>query len=147
MPIKTFRGKLADGAQEIIKLSTNNGLTGYKIHKFEILPVEPGESSVESTVKVYTIEQSSVSNTVDMSDPTLVAAAFYQDGATIDNAQARTLIVDTMVFNQDIFVTHSDVGGNVDMNYLIELEQIKLDLNRSTVATLKDIRNIKSNAI
>jgi len=30
------------------------------------------------------------------------------------------------------------------MNYYIELEQVKLDLNENTVATLKDIRNIAS---
>ena len=143
--IKSFRGKLADGAQETIRLSTKDGLTGYKIHKFQILPSEPGESSVESTVKIYTVDPgfsaaTPATNTVDMTDPTLIAAAFYQDGATIDNTQNRTLIVDTMVFNQDIFVTHSDVGGNVDMNYLIELEVMKLDLNEATVATLKDMR-------
>ena len=29
MKVKTFRGKLADGAIDRIRLSTNNGLTGY----------------------------------------------------------------------------------------------------------------------
>ena len=30
------------------------------------------------------------------------------------------------------------------VNYYVELEQMKLDLNENTVATLKDIRNIES---
>ena len=48
-----------------------------------------------------------------------------------------------MKFNQDIFVT-CDTGSTSgeSCNYYIELEQIKLDLNENTVATLKDIRNI-----
>ena len=46
-----------------------------------------------------------------------------------------------MTFNQDIYITCKSSGN---MNYYMELEQIKLDLNENTVATLKDIRNIKS---
>ena len=32
-------------------------------------------------------------------------------------------------------------AGTSGVNYYIELEQIKLDIGESTVATLKDIRN------
>ena len=49
-----------------------------------------------------------------------------------------------MIFNQDIYVTHKDVAVGQTVNYYIELEQIKLDLNENTVATLKDIRNIEA---
>ena len=33
-----------------------------------------------------------------------------------------------------------DIGGSEKNNYYIELEQVKLDLNEATVATLKDMR-------
>ena len=56
-----------------------------------------------------------------------------------------TVVFDNMTFNQDIDITMVDVNGTQAGNYYIELEQIKLDLNENTVATLKDIRNIKSN--
>jgi hypothetical protein len=46
-----------------------------------------------------------------------------------------------MTFNQDIFITLGSQSG-ASCNYYIELEQVKLDLNENTVATLKDIRNI-----
>ena len=49
-----------------------------------------------------------------------------------------------MIFNQDIYLTHLESQGSSAVNYYLELEQIKLDLNENTVATLKDIRNIKS---
>ena len=38
---KTFRGQLAEDDVEKIRLSTNNGLTGYRIVKFELLPADP----------------------------------------------------------------------------------------------------------
>ena len=47
-----------------------------------------------------------------------------------------------MTFNQDIYITHTNLHADAGpVNYYIELEQIKLDLNENTVATLKDIRN------
>ena len=35
MKVKSFKGKLADGEEKKIRLSTNKGLTGYKIKKFD----------------------------------------------------------------------------------------------------------------
>ena len=42
MKIKTFRGMLKDPEQQRIKLSTNNGLTGYKIRKLQLFSIQPG---------------------------------------------------------------------------------------------------------
>ena len=52
-----------------------------------------------------------------------------------------------MTFNQDIYITLRCHNAAADVNYYIELEQVKLDLNENTVATLKDIRNNASSAI
>ena len=49
-------------------------------------------------------------------------------------------IFDNTIVNQDIYITHSDIVGTTPCNYYLELEQVKLDLNENTVATLKDIR-------
>jgi hypothetical protein len=35
--IKSFRGKLADDQIETIRLSTNDGLTGYRIVKIQLM--------------------------------------------------------------------------------------------------------------
>jgi len=139
--IKTFRGLIADGGQDTIVLHTNNGSTGYRIVKFEILPRVPGTVSQEDIVKIYTVQQTSIDGVIDFSDDTLLAAAFYSDGA--DNYPGESvIIVDGMVFNQDIYVTHADVVGTDPCNYYIELEQVKLDLNENTVTTLKNLRTI-----
>tara|TARA_Y100000114_G_C11701706_1_gene298759 strand:+ start:547 stop:1002 length:456 start_codon:yes stop_codon:yes gene_type:complete len=150
MVVKSFRGmidsSLGNDAQDTISLHTNDGSTGYRIVKMEIFPNQPGAIDTEGTLKVFKVKQSTVDALVDFTDNTLLAAAYYtqNDGP---NTTANTVIsiFDNEVFNQDIYVVYDEIGGTQQkMNYYIELEQIKLDLNQNTVATLKDIRNIKS---
>mgnify|MGYP003151637449 CR=1 FL=1 len=148
MPIKTFRGLIADGGQDKIVLHTNNGSVGYKIKKFQIFPKTPGHTtSSESTVQLFTVEQATVPTTnpeVDFNDPTLLGVAYYQDHVDAAYPGSIDVVFDNMTFNQDIYVVHtSSTSSGVDgsMNYYIELEKFTLDLNQNTVATLKDIRN------
>ncbi len=51
-----------------------------------------------------------------------------------------TVVVDNKIINQDIFITLRCHNAAASLNYYIELEQVKLDLNEATVATLKDMR-------
>ena len=142
MPIKSFRGLLADGGQDTIVLHTNRGEIGYRIVKFQLMPNNPDVGGSESIVKVYKIEQTVVDGVVDFSDNTLIAAAFQKTQEDSANTEAGIVtIFDNEIFNQDIYVTAVDVRGSLLTNYYIELEQIKLDLAESTTATLRDIRN------
>jgi len=146
MPVKSFRGKIANGVIDTIVLHTNTGSTGYRITKFQIITPNPGTQDFESIVKIYKIPQTTVDGAIDFSDQTLLAAGAASGDATSNlYTTHETIIFDNEVFNQDIYVTHSSLlSPNPDMNYYIELEQVKLDLNENTVATLKDIRNIAS---
>jgi hypothetical protein len=142
---KSFRGQLAPGKAQTIRLSTNNGLRGYKITKFQIINTTP--HGVDSTLvcKVFTTpkKDADANTTINFDDPTLLAVAIYEDQAvkTSPPQGYETVIFDNMVFNQDIFVTMADTDTNTDPgNYYLELEQVKLDLNEATVATLKDMR-------
>ena len=105
------------------------------------MPNTPGAASAEYIVKVYSIEQTTADAIVDFSDNTLLAAAYFTDRSSSGPAQ-DIVVFDNTTFNQDIFVTLVTNESNNSCNYYIELEQIKLDLNENTVATLKDIRNI-----
>ena len=150
MIIKSFRGQIADNSIQTVPLSTNNGSTGYRIKKLEGIPGLPGTESSESTVQIFKIEQSSVSTTaaeVNFSDNTMIGSAFYAKSAGVDNADKQVTIFDNEIFNQDIFVTHTDTASTQAVNYYIELEQIKLDITENTVATLKDIRNIEASSV
>tara|TARA_Y100000004_G_scaffold34469_1_gene36838 strand:+ start:1255 stop:1701 length:447 start_codon:yes stop_codon:yes gene_type:complete len=147
MPIKSFRGLIADGAIDTINLHTNNGSTGYKIVKFEIMQKSPGAEVGEHIVKIFTIPQTTATSTIDFSDNTLLAAAFLKTHTSQIYADTNAVIFDNIIFNQDIDITHVDVatgGTDEPINYHIELEQVNLSLDENTVATLKDIRNIES---
>jgi hypothetical protein len=145
MKIKSFRGLMADGAIDTITLHTNTGSTGYRIKKFSVIQNTPGTGqSVEAVVKIYKIPQTAVTNTVDFSDQTLLAVAYYQDNNGTAETSSLDIIFDNEIFNQDIYITSIDSDGAVPMNYYLELEQINLSLDENTVATLKDIRNIAS---
>lgn len=152
--IKTFRGRLLDGDQDEILLHTNDGSVGYKIVKFEIMPQSPGTVDYESGVSVWKTSQSTVSTATidfDFSDQKLLAAAYLlmSAGPTQGN-NSSTTIFDNEIFNQDIYITHTNTEGSGaagNMNYYLELEQIKLDLNENTVATLKNIRTLEPGQI
>jgi len=142
--IKTFRGLIADGGQDTIVLHTNDGSTGYRIVKFETMSNQnsSGGASGEHFMFIWKIEQSSVSSTtpnIDFSDQTLLGVNWSPNNA--ERPFANAIFFDQEVFNQDIYITHMDIAGSESCNYYIELEQVKLDLSESTVATLKDIRN------
>ena len=146
MAIKSFRGKIADDGIDTISLHTNTGSTGYKINKFQVMPATPGNATQESVMKIFKIPQTAASATVDFSDNTLLAAALYkQEANASQTAQGVEIIFDNEKFNQDIYITHKDAATGEAMNYYIELESMSLALDENTVATLKDIRNIKSN--
>tara|TARA_Y100000593_G_scaffold36626_1_gene71147 strand:+ start:148 stop:579 length:432 start_codon:yes stop_codon:yes gene_type:complete len=142
MPIKSFRGRIDDGEQQKITLHTRDGSTGYKIKKLQIIAERPGHTNVENLLKVWSEEQSTAPDEyVDFSDQRLLAVAYYANHAS-NKVDATTIIFDNVVFNQDIFINHKDIDTGEACNYHIELEQVKLDLNENTVATLRDIRNL-----
>jgi len=143
MAIKTYRGLIASGEQDTIVLHTNDGSIGYRIVKFQGIGPEPGTTPMESTMKIYKVPQTTKDNAVDFSDQRLLAVCYISDNAGRQLDINNAVVVDNEIFNQDIYVTHEDTLNDPvqPMNYYIELEQVKLDLNENTVATLKDIRN------
>ena len=146
--IKTFRGRLLDGTQDTILLHTNDGSTGYRIVKFQIMPQSPGGAEYESGVSIWKKSQSTISTSAldfNFADNDLLAAAYTLVGAgSTQGNNSEAVIFDKEIVNQDIYITHTNIEGSGaagNMNYYIELEQIKLDLSENTVATLKNIRN------
>jgi len=144
--IKTFRGLIADGAQDTIVLHTNDGSTGYRIVKFQAFANFPGTQDTEGTLQIWKVAQTTVSTTtatVDFSNQTLLGALYYAEdkSATYNVTNPLSVVFDREIFNQDIYITFVETVGTQKMNYYLELEQVKLDLSENTVATLKDIRN------
>lgn len=148
--IKTFKGLIQDKSQVQLNLSTNRGLIGYKMLKLILFPQFVGSSTAgseyESLLNVYTVKQTDTAGiSTNYDNPTLIASATYFSEVSGSPAYVigsnTDLVVDNKIFNQDIFLVHENFhNDNAAINYYVELEQIKLDLNEATVATLKDMR-------
>ena len=141
--IKTFRKQLAMGLQEKINLSTADGLTGYKIKKFQLIGSQPGADTTTFVGQIFTVNQEgSITSDVNFNDPTLIAVSYFADHDSSANPTSSEVIFDDVIINQDIFINITDPdGGTNPGNFYLELEQFKLNLNESTFATLKNLRS------
>ena len=144
MVVKTFRGLLADGGQDQIHLQTIKGKVGYRIVKFALFPNRPGGTShVESVGQIFKVQQSTVptaNSIVDFSSSDLLAAAYLTDDVNNTSGPLQIVIFDQEIFNQDIYVTHTDEAGTAKINYYIELEVIPLTDQGAEYTTLRDMR-------
>lgn len=154
MRIVTFKGSIDHDTKQEIRLSRNNGLTGYRIRKLQLFPAGAQNSggfdySYKACVTAYSTDhdpqEPAAANDyrmVEFDDPTLLAAGFFTMSASADtNPEELWVVIDNKKINQDIFLTYFNVGANdVPINYYLELEEMKLSLDEATVATLKDIR-------
>ena len=141
MVVKTFRGQLADGGQDRIRLQTIKGKVGYRIADFRIVTINPA-TFANSTMQIWKTEQSSVPTTgavVNFTDSDLLAVANWiyssGEGSIIDST-----IFDNEIFNQDIYITHTEEIAAIVCNYYLELEVIPLDDAGAEYTTLKDMR-------
>tara|TARA_R100001594_G_scaffold148335_1_gene203271 strand:+ start:877 stop:1314 length:438 start_codon:yes stop_codon:yes gene_type:complete len=142
MPIKTFRGLLTDTETKRIRLGTVNGMTGYRIKKFQLIAHKPGAQEYETTVTIQKVAfDGSPSNDINFDDANILAVGYMagHDGTTYPQVN-EVLIFDNSIVNQDIYIGANDRQSNA-MNYYLELEQVKLNANSQAVVTLKDIRS------
>mgnify|MGYP003659849407 FL=1 len=140
--IKTYRGLLANNSIHEINLRTNTGKIGYRITKFQIIGNAPGTAEVEAIVQVFKSLPTATSSLINFSDMDLLAAAEHREfAAAEDMSSPQVIIFDREVFNQNIYVTYKAAAGTMSMNFYLELEQIKLNDNESTMATLQSIRS------
>ena len=146
MPIKSFRGLMntdsGGDSTDTIVLHTNDGSTGYRITKLQIIPKDPTDTTTEAVFQIFTVPTGSTDE-IDFSNQTLLACAHYSNhlSGTL-YPEDLVVIFDNAIFNQDVYLTCKTDAGSQAINYYIEMEQMKLDLNENTVATLKDIRNL-----
>ncbi len=140
--IKTYRGLLADGAQERIKLQTSAGKVGYRVVKFQIMSDTPYDANAaEHIVKIYNSQQTTIDAVVNFTDSDLLGVAIINNNTSGYNyPSVPTIIFDTEVFNQDIYITHKEVLNAVNCNYYIELEVIPLASAEAAITTVKAMR-------
>ena len=97
--ILTYKGQLEMGAEEKIHLSTNDGLTGYRITNFSIMSSVPGVGTHSYVAKIYLTDQTgSITSTIDFSDADLLAVSFSNFPGGGSSTSDETVIFDKEVF-------------------------------------------------
>tara|TARA_Y100001951_G_C11183145_1_gene207138 strand:+ start:114 stop:539 length:426 start_codon:yes stop_codon:yes gene_type:complete len=139
--IKTFRGILADGGQDRIRLSTMQGKVGYRIIKFQVVGAAVGTSNYESVSQIWKKEQTSVVATIDFTNSDLLGIGiFTAEHGAHQYPEDMTVIFDSEIFNQDIYITQQCLQSG-SVNYYLELEVVPLNDLSAEYTTIKDIRN------
>jgi hypothetical protein len=137
----SFKGKLANGDEDRIRLKTLKGKIGYKITKFQVIGSSPAGITIEAVVKIY--KKSKVPDfIIDFTDSDLLAAVFYENHQNVVADGENVIIFDNEMFNQDIYINCSTIAD--DINYYIELETMPISDLEATKLTLQSIRTITS---
>tara|TARA_Y100001972_G_C7454962_1_gene232578 strand:+ start:97 stop:546 length:450 start_codon:yes stop_codon:yes gene_type:complete len=146
--IISYKGNLPIGEQDRIRLKTNNGKTGYKIVKFQIVPEAIFTTDYETVCQIFNKDQTgSTTNEIDFTNSDLLAVAVQKSESSSSAGPfgGEVIIFDNKKFNQDIFVTMASAGSFTNpVNYYIELEAMPLSDLESTMLTLQNLRTIAS---
>jgi len=129
--VHSFRGLMADGTQDKIRIEGATGEIAWRITKFNLFPYQPGTTNhVEHTVQIWREKQATPSLTavtVNFADDELLAAAYLSDDVNIGSEPTSLIVTfDNALFVRNIYITHTDVNGTQPCNYYIELEEVKL---------------------
>ena len=140
MVVKTYRGLLADGAQERIRLQTSTGKVGYKIIKFQVIGADPTGANYESVTQIWKTEQTTPAATIDFSENDLLGMGMWSSESSLQYvSDDMTIIFDREIFNQDIYITHKCLQAG-STNYYLELEVIPLASAEAAITTVKAMR-------
>ena len=122
----SFRGLLADGGQDKIRIQGPVGDIAWRITKFAILGPD-GNSHVESSIKIYREKQTSIDGTINFGDADLLGAALYSQNSSAHQYPVDIVVIfDNALFSRNIYVTQSETVGSASCNYYIELEEVKV---------------------
>jgi len=126
----SFKGLLVDGGQQKIRIQDSVGAIAWRITKFQVMQTEPGQATVEHTLKIYREEQTTIDNAVNFADDELLGMAYYTTSQYPESSSGgyNTVIFDNALFVRNIWVTHEDTQATpgASANYYIELEEVKV---------------------
>ena len=126
--IQSFRGLLADGEQQRIRIQGSVGAVAWRIVKFQVMGEEPGGATgYESIVKIYREEEASIDAVINFTDSNLLGVAMWSSSSdTKSYPDDMVAIFDREIFSRNIYITHSEIAGSANCNYYIELEEVKV---------------------
>ena len=136
---------MADGEIVEVNLKSKEGKLGYRIKRFELMFANVTDS-IKSVVKIYNTNPFVTTGTPDglinFEDQNLIAAGILSGKADqTQYPEDMVTVFDQETFNQNIFITHSEIAGNQPINVYLDLEQFTLNENEATYATLTSLRS------
>ena len=122
----SFRGLLKDGEQNEINIEGSVGAIAWRITAFQVMGPDASEN-IESVVKIYRERQATTDATITFNDNELLAAAVISQSATMQNYPDDTSVIfDRDLFVRNIYVTLKGADYTSNVNYYIELEEVKV---------------------
>lgn len=131
--MKTFKGKIAHQGQDKVYLSGGEQGMGYRISRFQVIPKSPTDSSIEALMLIWKEKQLVLTDQVDFTNDSLIGVAFYNQDSTAANNISDIIIFDHEVVNQDLYITNIEGISSSDMNYFLELEEVKMSSGQQAV--------------
>jgi len=123
--VHSFRGLLVNEGQDRIRIQGPVGAIAWRITKFQVMPINANETT-ETVVKIYRETQSSVTTAVDFNEEDLLGAAIINDSTDPGQPPAGIVIFDNALFSRNIYVTQKGHDATPNINYYIELEEVKV---------------------
>jgi len=132
--IHSFRGTISNeqtgsnsGGQDKIRIEGATGDRAWRITKFQTTLTNFGQITVESVVKIYRERQTSFDGVVNFTDDELLASNCFSYNTSANLAGDRSIIIfDNALFVRNIYVTSKNSSADENINYYIELEEVKV---------------------
>ena len=121
--VHSFRGLLGDGGQDEINLERQNLNVAYRIVKFQAMAIG-ANLNLETVVKIYREEQTSVTAGIDFTETDLLAACLYNESTGSGNMPTPIVVFDNTLFSRNIYVTNLSPDSAGSINYYIEIEEV-----------------------
>jgi len=120
----SFRGLLADGKQDKIRIEGATGEIAWRITKFGIMP-SSFNATDEYNMMIWREEQTTPGSYINFNNDELLAVAYIETVAGAAEGVSPVVIFDNALFTRNIYVTHASQSAST-CNYYIELEEVKV---------------------
>jgi len=123
----SFRGFLANGKQDKIRIQGPIGAIAWRITKLDLISEAPASTTQETVVKVFREDGETIDANINFTQDSLLAAGYFEGHSNSTDFGGTIIVFDGDLFVRDIYIMGVDgSGGDMPINYVIELEEVKV---------------------
>lgn len=126
--IKSWSGLLSDGGQDRIRLESRDMRHAWRIVKFSIMPAT-FTNDQRSFLQIWREKQDSPATaepTIDLGNYDQLGIAYSVFALATNTAFQYSDFKELELFNNDIFITHTEDLATGSCNYILTLEEVKI---------------------